>query len=91
MEIVINLEGKWWIEKKWHTKIVNWKRITVWEYESPDGMWKINLREWSKTEKEIAQAWYKVEATLDVIDVEKKKKWLSKKSYLREIKFILLK
>ena len=89
MEIIIKLEEKGWIEKNWHTNIVDWKRITIWEYESPDGKWKINLREWSNSGDDLLEKWYKVETTLDVIDVIKKKN--NDKPYMKEIKFILLK
>lgn len=65
------------------------KKITVWEYESPDGKWKINLREWSSSEEELLEKWYKVESTLDVIDVVKKKN--NDKPYMKEIKFIIIK
>ena len=57
--------------------------------ESSDGKWKINLREISSSEEEISQAWYKVEATLDVIPLDKL--WKPIKKWEKEIKFILLK
>jgi len=70
-------------------KVVIWKGINCFVFyfifKSPDGKWKINLREISSSEEEIAQAGYKVESTLDVIDQTKKR------NNQKEIKFILLK
>ncbi len=54
-------------------------------YESPNGRWKVNLREVSNSEEKFERAGYKVEATIDVIEI----KWSDK--YKTEIKFIMLK
>jgi len=82
-EIMRRFERMWRVKEK--------KKPWVYEYKSPDGKWKINYRTIGnkKNKEKVERAGYKVEATLEVIDVIKKK--LDEKPYKKEVKFILLK
>jgi len=79
-EIMRRFERMWRVKEK--------KKPWVYEYKSPDGKWKINYRTISSSKDQIEKAGYKVEATLEVIDLTKPKKSRSRN---KEIKFILLK
>lgn len=77
-------------EEMWWKDVSNEDVINVITYESPDKKRTINMRDISSSEKNVEEAWYKVEATLDVIELwpnGKVKKWWIEE----EIKFILLK
>ena len=96
---------KWWAifvkwERRWVDELMKrfeemWRKKevkpwwVVYVYTSPDGKWSINYRTISSSKDKVEKAGYKLEVTLDVMDVVKKK--LKEKPYQKEIKFILLK
>ena len=79
MEIMVRFEKLWWKD------ISSEDVADVMTYESPDGKWKINMRDISSSSDDLLEKWYKVETTLDVIWIKNGKK------LKEEIKFILLK